>query len=153
METPEKTKKAGRKKLLALALIALVAAGGLAAVSVAGASSPIALPFISQGTTQSNGSNLEIVVWTYVNGSKVPVQGAEVTVYTASYATGTNGTITITLTPIANGTTNSHGAVYFDLANGRYVVIAHHDGMRGACLLDLRFLTTKFIRLNAPAGN
>ncbi len=149
METPEKTAKVSRKKLLAVSLIALLAVGSIAAVGMVEAASPGAQASVLQGTGQTNGEYLEIVVWTQVNGQKVPVPGANVTVYSATYADGSNGSITITLSPVALGTTNSHGAVYFNLADGRYVVIANHDGSRGAALLNLRFYTTKFVHIGA----
>lgn len=151
METPDKQHRMSRRKLLAVSLIALLAVGSIAAVSLVEAAQPGASPFTTQGTMQGSGEYLEIVVWTQLNGSRVAVPSANVTIYSVSYAPGANGTIVITLTPVANGTTNSHGAAYFNLPDGRYVVIAHHDGMKGATPLYLRYYTTKFVRLNASS--
>lgn len=150
METPEKNRKMSKKKLLAVSLIALLAVGSIAAVSMVEAASPGAMSSVTQGTGVSSGEYLEVVVWTQLNGQKVPVPNANVTIYSASATTQSDGNITITLTPVAQGVTNSHGAVYFNLDNGKYVVIAHHDGIRGVALLNLRFYTTKFIQLTAP---
>ncbi len=150
METHEKAKKMSRKKLLAVSLIALLAVGSIAAVGMVEAASPGAQSSVLQGSGQTSGEYLEVVVWTQINGARVAVQDANVTVYSISYATQANGNITITLSPVATAMTNSHGAAYFNLPNGKYAIIAHHDGVRGAALLDLRFYTTKFVHLGAP---
>lgn len=147
METPQKSKKSGRKKLLAISLIALLAIGGIAAVSMVEAATPGASPSVTQG--QINGEYLEVVVWAQVNGHRIAVQDANVTVYSISHTTDAGGNITITLTPVANAVTGSNGTAYFNLQNGNYVIIAGHDGARGVALLHLRFYTTKFVQLKA----
>lgn len=150
MEAPEKTKKGNKKKLLAVSLIALLAVASIAAVSMVEAATPGAQSSVTQGTNTTNGEYLEVVVWAQLNGNRVPVPNADVTVYSISATNGTNGNITITLSPIAKGVTNSHGAVYFNIDNGKYAIIANYNGHRGGALLNLRFYTTKFVQLGAP---
>ncbi len=151
MADGNKSGKAG-KKLLAIALVAVLAIAGMAAIGLVEANQSAATNSVTQGSTQTNGIYLEVVVWANVNGHRTAVPDANVTIYSVSWAETSNGSINITLTPAAKGVTNSHGAVYFNLPGGRYALIAHEAGLRGAALLDLRFYTTKFVRLN-PAQN
>ena len=142
----ELNKKTGRMKYFALGVIALLAAGGLVAATYANASSQVANSNTSTGSV-FNGEYLEIVVWTYGDGQRIPVSEANVTVYAVSEQSAANGTITITLTPVATNSTNAHGAAYFNLANGKYAAIVHYNGHRGLALFALNNYKTVFVRL------
>ncbi len=136
-----------KAKYLAVSLAALLAVGGFAAVSMANASSQQRAGSNVGTQNMYNGQYLEVVAWTWSGGHRVPVAGANVTVYSISHSVAANGTITITLTPFETNTTNSHGAAYFNLPDGRYAVVAHLNGARGFALLDLQYYRTVFIHL------
>jgi hypothetical protein len=139
-------KKKSRTKYFALGVVALLAAGGLLAATYVNASDQAANSSTSTGPVFS-GEYLEIVVWTYSGGQRIPISDANVTVYAVSEQTAPNGTITLTLTPAAANSTNAHGAAYFNLASGKYAAIAIYDGHRGLALFALNHYKTVFVRL------
>ncbi len=145
-DTLDGIRKGSRRKFLAIGIAVLLAAGGLAAVSLANASGQ-ATSENSSGSTVFSGQYLEVVVWTYSNGHRIPVEGANVTVYSVSISRALNGTITVTLARVEGNVTNSHGAAYFNLAGGHYAVIAKYGAQRGYAAFRLDDYKTIFIRL------
>ncbi len=128
----------------AFAAIAVLLVAGLALVVIApGALANDQTPQVSindQAAPTSIGStplndgsamhNFTITVGANVEGKKVPIEGALVLVYSVNVAKVDN-TTTIVLEKVAEQRTDANGQVEFQLAQGRYIVIAHYHGLNG----------------------
>lgn len=134
----------------ALAAIAVLLVAGLAlTVITPGAQANDQTPQVSisdqavsplNGSTSLNDSsamhNLTVTVGANVEGKKIPIEGALVLVYSVNVIESEN-TTNIVLEKVAEQQTNANGQVGFQLAQGRYIIIAHYHGLNGLGRMNL----------------
>jgi len=138
----------GRKSLLAAVLIVVIlAAGSLATASMVKAA--YQTPATASGVQQNSNTSmhLEVVVWFPVQGHRIPASAVNVTVYVLAHRVEQNGTIGIILTPLQNSVTDAAGEAFFTLPQGKYVVMAHGEGLHAVKFVRLSVYRTVFMEM------
>lgn len=132
------------KRFVIIVLVAALVAGGagvyaLTAGKATGVGDEVtAEPSIEILEESINGTDtLTVKVGVIVEGKPVPLEGAEIEVFSVN-AEKTNDTVTIIIEKIAEAETDQHGTALFEIGHGRYLVVAHYNGLVGIrkCNLD-----------------
>jgi len=126
-----------RKGIIAVGLISALLIGGLGAmvvtagddVSIGDAAPTVTLSDQKSGT-------LTVLVGARVEGRIVPLGNVQLDVLSVN-STKEAGEITIILEKVAEGTTNVSGAASFDLECGKYLVVAHYNGLKAFGKINL----------------
>jgi hypothetical protein len=121
-----------------IGLIMVAGAGTVLLTAARGATEDLSL----QGDVLAEASdeaqyNLTVQIGARVEGMLIPISGAEVTVWSVNL-TETDDSVTLILTKVATGTSDSDGNATFDLTWGDYLVIANDSGLTGMaqCTID-----------------
>jgi len=78
-----------------------------------------------------NGTDtLTVKVGVIVEGKPVPLEGAEIEVFSVNVER-TNDTVTIIIDKVAESGTDQHGTAILEIEHGRYLVVAHYEGLVG----------------------
>ena len=80
--------------------------------------------------------NLTVTVGANVEGKQIPIEGALVLIYSVD-VTKSGNTTNIVLEKVAEQQTNAYGQVGFQLAQGRYIIIAHYHSLNGFGRINL----------------
>jgi hypothetical protein len=114
----------------ALAISAVPAAQAIDQNPQVSISDQVAAPSQTTVVSENLTHIFTITVCANVEGKKVPMADALVLIYSVN-VTKTGNTTTIVLQKVAENRTDINGVVDFNLAEGKYVVIAHYNGLNG----------------------
>jgi hypothetical protein len=127
------------KKMIALAAISLMLTAAIAVVVVtAGNASALndQTPTVSVDDQAAPTDldptmhNLTVQVCGKIEGKKVPIEGADLSVFSVNVTKGEN-TTTIVLEKVADAQTDDNGTAVFNLPDGKYVVRVDYHGLHG----------------------
>ncbi len=79
---------------------------------------------------------MTVLVGAKVEGRIVPMAAVELEVFSVNITKET-GIVTIVLEKVAEGSTGSNGSAEFALEQGKYLVVAHYNGLKTFRLVNL----------------
>jgi hypothetical protein len=123
------------RALAVIGIVAVLLAGGMAAVVVA-ADGGSTMDGTSTTLSATGTYNLTASVAARVEGLTISITGADVTVYTVS-VTNNSTTTVITITKVAEATSDADGNATFQLAAGGYILVAQYQGLVGIQSINL----------------
>lgn len=126
-----------KRGILAIGLISALLLGGLGATVVA--TSPYtqtadAAPIVTVSEMQTG--TLTVLVGAKIEGRLVPMAAVELEVFSVNI-TKEAGVVTIVLEKVAEGSTNASGGAEFALEHGKYLIVAHFNGLKAFSLVNL----------------
>lgn len=106
-------------------------------------------PSQNSTTTATNDTNytFTVTVGANVDGRNMPMADALVDIYSVN-VTKTNTTTAIVLDKVACAQTDAKGVADFSLAEGKYLVIAHYDGLEGFGKINLTADESRIVMLH-----
>ncbi len=117
------------KGLAALALVVALAISG-AGIYAAAAGEDVSTEAGPKVEVCEEGTDsLTVLVGARVEGQIVPMSGVDLEVFSVDIER-TNESLTITLEKVTAGETDDRGKAFFELAHGRYLVVAHYNGLK-----------------------
>jgi len=126
-----------KRGILAMGLMSALLVVGLGATVVAtspNTQTADAAPIVTVSEMQTD--TLTVLVGANIEGRIVPMTAVELAVFSVNI-TKEAGLATIVLEKVAEGSTNSSGGAEFALEHGRYLVVAHYNGLKAFSLVNL----------------